>query len=183
MLQHEKPLTLDLLNRTTQAWVEGEYHRQRHEEIGTTPLQRYLSAPSLARECPSIEALRAAFRIQIARTQRRSDGTVSLQARRFEVPNRYRHLDRLALRYARWDLSLVDLVDPSTDTILCALLPLDKSANADAHRRTLENPVRTAVPRESTGMAPLLKKLLADYAATGLPPAFLPTDTDSDSNP
>jgi hypothetical protein len=25
-------------------------------------------------------------------------------------------------------------------------------------------------------MAPLLKQLLADYAATGLPPAYLPTD-------
>jgi putative transposase len=182
MLQHEKPLTLDLLNRATQAWVELEYHRERHEEIGTTPLHRYVNAPSLTRECPSIETLRAAFRIQITRKQRRSDGTVSLEARRFEVPNRYRHLDKLTLRYARWDLSHVDLVDPNTDTILCALLPLDKSANADAHRRALENPERTAIPQGSIGVAPLLKKLLADYAATGLPPAFLPTDTDSGSD-
>jgi putative transposase len=141
-----------------------------------------VNAPSLARECPSIEALRAAFRIQITRKQRRSDGTVSLEARRFEVPNRYRHLDKLTLRYARWDLSRVDPVDPRTDTILCALLPLDKSANADAHRRTLENLERTAIPQGSLGVAPLLKKLLADYAATGLPPAFLPTDTDSGSD-
>jgi hypothetical protein len=28
-------------------------------------------------------------------------------------------------------------------------------------------------------MAPLMKKLLADYAATGLPPAYLPTDLDA----
>jgi hypothetical protein len=26
------------------------------------------------------------------------------------------------------------------------------------------------------GIAPLLKKLMADYAATGLPPAYLPKD-------
>jgi transposase InsO family protein len=183
MLQHEKPLTLELLNRATQAWVEHEYHRARHEEIGATPLQRYLNAPSLARECPSLDLLRAAFRIQVTRKQRRSDGTVSLEARRFEVPNRYRHLERLTLRYARWDLSRVDLVDAGADTILCALLPLDKSANADAHRRALENVERPAIAQAPTGMAPLLKKLLADYAATGLPPAFLPTDTDTDSNP
>jgi putative transposase len=182
MLQHEKPLTLELLNRASQAWVELDYHRALHQELGTTPLQRYVNAPSLARECPSIEALRAAFRIQISRKQRRSDGTVSLEARRFEVPNRYRHLDKLTLRYARWDLSHVDLVDPRADTIVCALLPLDKSANADALRRTLENPQRTAIPQGSIGVAPLLRKLLADYAATGLPPAFLPTDTDSGSD-
>jgi hypothetical protein len=27
----------------------------------------------------------------------------------------------------------------------------------------------------ATGIAPLLKKMIADYAATGLPPAYLPT--------
>ena len=27
----------------------------------------------------------------------------------------------------------------------------------------------------ATGIAPLLKKIIADYAATGLPPAYLPT--------
>jgi len=29
-----------------------------------------------------------------------------------------------------------------------------------------------------TGIAPLLKKMIADYAATGLPPAYLPTEKD-----
>ncbi|KFB67859.1 MAG: hypothetical protein CAPSK01_002447 [Candidatus Accumulibacter vicinus] len=28
----------------------------------------------------------------------------------------------------------------------------------------------------STGIAPLLRQLLADYAATGLPPAYLASD-------
>ena len=27
-------------------------------------------------------------------------------------------------------------------------------------------------------MAPLLRRLMAEYAATGLPPAYLPTDQD-----
>jgi hypothetical protein len=30
----------------------------------------------------------------------------------------------------------------------------------------------------ATGIAPLLKKMIADYAATGLPPAYLPTEKD-----
>jgi putative transposase len=180
MLQHEKPLTLELLNRASQAWVELEYQRSVHGETGETPLNRYLAGPNVERECPGSDALRAAFRLQVTRKQRRSDGTVSLEARRFEIPSGYRHIETLTLRYARWDLSRVDLVDPRTDTILCALLPLDKVANADAVRRTLENVGPTPVAHGRAGVAPLLKKLLADYAATGLPPSYLPTDTDSD---
>lgn len=30
---------------------------------------------------------------------------------RFEIPRRYRHFRKVAVRYARWDLSRVDLVD------------------------------------------------------------------------
>jgi hypothetical protein len=48
-----------------------------------------------------------------------------------------------------------------------------KSKNADGLRRTLE-PVSAEPIPESSGIAPLLQKLMADYAATGLPPAYLP---------
>lgn len=60
---------------------------------------------------------------------------------------------------------------------LCALHPLDKTANADAKRRRIqpdETPTLEASPKTSAELPPLLKKLLADYAATGLPPAYLP---------
>ena len=51
------------LNRATQAWVEREYHRSQHSEIGTTPLAcpRYLEGPNVARECPSVTELSRAF--------------------------------------------------------------------------------------------------------------------------
>ena len=109
---------------------------------------------------------------------------MSLAGQRFEIPARYRHLAMLHLRYARWDLSQVDLVDSRTGVILCPVKPLDKSANADGQRRALA-PVTIEWPTSghhsplpSPGMAPLLRQLLADYAATGLPPAYLPTDKD-----
>jgi hypothetical protein len=182
MLQNEKQLTLELLNRATHAWVEREYQREVHSEIGTTPLNRYLAGPNVGRECPSSDDLRAAFRIQVKRTQRKSDGTVSLEGQRFEIPNRYRHLDTLYLRYARWDLRRIDLIDPRTDTILCPIVPLDKTAHADGERRHLDEIHRDPKPPVETGMAPLMRKYLAEYAATGLPPAFLPTDTGSKPN-
>lgn len=57
MLEGEESLTLDLLNQTTQAWVEQEYHRSVHSEIGTTPLARYLAGPNVRRDCPSTAML------------------------------------------------------------------------------------------------------------------------------
>ena len=184
MLEGEASVTLALLNQATQAWVEQEYHRTLHSEIGTTPLAHYLAGPNVRRDCPSTAALAAAFRVEVARRQRRSDGTVSLAGQRFEIPARYRHLAMLHLRYARWDLTQVDLVDSRTGVILCPVKPLDKSANADGQRRALA-PVTIEwlasghhSPLPSPGMAPLLRQLIADYAATGLPPAYLPTDKD-----
>jgi putative transposase len=177
MLEGETELTLERLNAATQAWVELEYHRAVHRELGCSPLARYLAGPEVGRPSPSSEELRRAFRAEVERTQRRSDGTLSLEGRRFEVPARYRHLTRLRVRYARWDLGAVDLVDPHTQVILCALYPLDKAANADGRRRRLGPPATPArldpAPPTST-IAPLLRKLMADYAATGLPPAYLP---------
>ena len=126
--------------------------------------------------------LAAAFRIEVKRRQRRSDGTSAWPERASRFPPRYRHLEQVHLRYARWDLTRVDLVDARAGAILCPLRPLDKSANADGQRRALVPSASRASrspPTPPSGMAPLLRQLLADYAATGLPPAYLPT-TDKD---
>jgi transposase InsO family protein len=178
MLEGEAAVTLDLLNQATQAWVEQEYHRTLHSEIGATPLQRYLAGPNVRRDCPTTDDLAAAFRVEVRRRQRRSDGTVSLAGTRFEIPAAFRHLAQVHLRYARWDLTRVDLVDARIGQILSPLRPLDKSANADGQRRALipsASRSKPSTPTPSSGMAPLLRQLIAEYAATGLPPAYLPT--------
>jgi len=179
MLEGEANLTLDALNLATQAWTEQEYHRTRHTEIGTTPLAHYLAGPNVARPCPSSTALSAAFRIEVKRKQRRSDGTVSLEGERFEIPSLYRHFEHVHLQYARWDLSRVDWVDPRTGAILCRVKPLDKSANATGQRRRLAPAKVDLSPMSPTGLPALMTELLADYAATGVPPAYLPTVEES----
>lgn len=176
MLEGVPDLTLALLNEATQAWAELDYNQKVHAELGESPLARFLRGPDVGRASPDSDALRRAFRLEAARTQRKSDGTVSLEGRRFEVPSRFRHLDRLWVRYARWDLSRVDLVDPRSGTVLGPLHPVDKATNAEGRRRPLD-PVTAPAPVAPSGVAPLLRHLLQEYAATGLPPAYIPTPT------
>ena len=173
MLEGEQALTLDLLNEATQAWVEQEYHRAVHTELKVTPLARYLAGPSVARQCPDSAVLRNAFRIEVPRRARRADGTLGLGGARFEIPAGLRHLSVVHVRYARWDFSRVDLVDPRTGVILCPIKPLDKAANADGKRRRLTAVGTNVSLLPPTGLAPLLRELLAEYAATGMPPAYL----------
>lgn len=125
MLEGEPLLTLELLNTATQAWVEREYNRTEHRETKQTPLERWLVGPSVGRDCPSSDALRRAFRTEVRRKQRRSDGTITVEGVRYELPNAYRTLVCPTVRVARWDLSSVDLVDPRRGTHLCTLLPID----------------------------------------------------------
>lgn len=175
MLEGCPDLTLERLNEATCAWLARDYHCRNHRELGTSPLARFQTADSVGRPSPSSDALRRAFRMQVRRRPRRSDSTVSLAGQRFELPNRYRHLTEVMVQYARWDLSAVDVVDPHSGQVLSALYPLDKAANADGRRRRLETPDAAPVAL-APGMAPLLQQMMADYAATGLPPAYLPRD-------
>jgi hypothetical protein len=182
MLEGVPDLTLAFLNDATQAWAEYEYNRKLHSEIGQTPVERFLAGPDVMRPSPDSAALRLAFARNDSRTQRRSDGTIVIEGRRFEVPNRYRHLARLAVRYAGWDLTTVHLVDERTGAVLCRLYPQDKAQNASGLRRSLDkvDPEPVVAPASCTGIAPLLAKLIDQHAATGLPPAYLPKDEGED---
>jgi transposase InsO family protein len=183
MLEGVDDLTLARLNEATQAWVEYDYNRKRHSEIDGTPLARFLAGPAVTRPCPDAAALRLAFTRTERRTLRTSDGTAVIEGRRFEVPNRYRHLSLLEVRFAAWDLARIHLVDPHTGTVLCRLFPQDKAGNASGLRRGVQpitaDPVTPASP--ARGIAPLLAGLIDRQAATGLPPAYLPEDEGDDA--
>jgi transposase InsO family protein len=173
MLENCRDLTLEMLNRATQAWVEMEYNRELHGETGQAPIERFLTSPSVGRPSPSSQELRLAFCTEVKRTQRRSDSTVSLEGVRFEVPSRYRHVGRLFVRYARWDLGFVHLVDERTGKVLAPIYPLDRQKNADGRRRALERPEPALPAPLRPGVAPLLLELMEKYDRSGLPPAYL----------
>ena len=184
MLESVPDLGLALLNEATQAWVEQDYNSKLHSDIGETPIARFLAGPSVSRDCPGSDVLRTAFTRSDTRTQRKSDGTIVIEGRRFEVPSRYRHLTRIEVRYACWDLGLVHLVDERSGTVLARLYPQDKAQNASGLRRSLD-PIASAVPLPEPPfdpdppIPPLLARMLDRQAATQLAPPYLPKDEAS----
>ena len=171
-------LTLAFVNQAAQAWVEQDYHRRRHREIKTTPLQRMLCGHSVARPTPDSDFLRLCFMRRIKRSPRRSDATVVVDGIRYELPVRFAHLKSVILRASSWDKSCMILVDPDTDAPLARLLPQDKVKNASGMRRAInrQNDAQSDVRSTDEPLPALLRKWLADYAATGLPPAYLPKE-------
>jgi len=182
-------LTLDFLNEATQAWVQIEYNRAVHRELSMSPIERFRKSPDVLRASPSSQAIREAFRLQTTRVQRVSDGTISLEGVRFEIPARFRHFRKVVVCYARWDLARVDLIDPQNGTILAPIYPLDRTANADGRRRLVESDrgpdddepddgARADRAPDDDGpegpLPPLLKRILDEYSASGMPPAYLP---------
>jgi transposase InsO family protein len=154
MLEDCTDLTLAMLNEATIAWLEMGYNRRVHSELGQKPIERYLAGRDVGRPSPSSDELRLAFTAEVSRSQRRSDGTISIEGTRFEIPSRYGHLKRIHARYASWDLSHMYMCDERTGQL--------KEVS-------------------SSGMAPLLRKLLQEYVATGLPPAYLPKDDSKEA--
>jgi putative transposase len=182
MLEQVPDLTLSLLNEATQVWAEQDYNNKLHSEIGEAPIRRFLAGPSVVRACPRSDALRLAFTRQALRSHRKSDGTIVIAGRRFEVPSRYRHLSRVEVRYAEWDLSLVHLVDERTGNVLVRLYPQDKTSNASGLRRSLDpvGPTSCEPAPQVPAIPPLLQRMLERQAASGLPPAYLPKDEAND---
>lgn len=179
MLEKDKNLDLQKLNLATQAWAEVEYNRKVHSEISESPLNRFLNGKDVSRQAQNIASLKLAFRADVKRKQRKSDGTFSLEAKRFEIPSAWRSLVKLTIRYARWDLSQVHLVDDRSGELLCSLYPIDKLKNADGLRRVIVPP--NTENREVTSEdPPLLKKIIEEYSATGLPPAYLPLSNEEE---
>ena len=138
--------------------------------------KRFTDAPDVLRT-RSPPTLRLAFRRDVQRRQRQSDGTISLDGVRFEIPSRYRHFRDVVVRYPRWDLSLVDLVDPRRApswrdsfpwivppmrTVAPPLEPQPGRSRPASHGNHLPNCHRCC------------GKSWPRISATGLPPAYLP---------
>ena len=102
---------------------------------------------------------------------------------RFEIPARYRQFRDVTVRYARWDLGRVHLVEERSGAMLAAIYPLDRRGNSDGRRSVVEpqggEAYRDNGPVADNELPPLLQRILAEYSSTGLPPAYLPKRTNT----
>lgn len=174
MIPKEKRLTLDILNRVTQAWVEQDYHDRVHSETKEKPIDRFFNSPSVIRPGLSFEELRRSFRMRTTRNVRKTDGTITLEGVRFEIPQSVRHMEKLTLRYARWDLGEAEILCPSTHKCLFTILPLNRLSNSKGARKEtgiiLEKEDKETEKEESTldlstdRLPPLLARCLQKHA-------------------
>ena len=81
-----------MLNDANVAWIEKDYNRREHRELGTTPEKRLAESTDAYRPCPGSDALKAAFRIIRECALGRSYGTVSVEGIRYQMlqPSRQR---------------------------------------------------------------------------------------------
>jgi type II secretory pathway predicted ATPase ExeA/transposase InsO family protein len=82
MLEDVPDLTLAVLNEATQAWVEYEYNRKVHSEIGEAPITRFLAGPEVTRPSPDSDTLRLAFTRTDHRMQRNRSPHAAQERRR-----------------------------------------------------------------------------------------------------
>lgn len=172
MFPKHKRITLEILNHVSQAWAEQDYQVRVHRETGMTPLDRFMNSPDVLRPSPSMEALKRSFRITCTRKQRRTDGTVTLDGVRFQVPRQYAHLEELTLRYARWDLGEAEILCPETRLPLVSIAPLDRLANANGLRKDLHQEPETStevvaegdiLDLENDAIPPFMRHLLDEH--------------------
>ena len=174
MLENVRNLTLIQLNRQTLEWIELSYHNSIHSEIRMTPMDAFLNQPeSVLRDCNSIEMLDQSFMQLIARKQRKTDGTISVDAVRYEIPSAYRHLFKCSIIYPSWNLSNVYLVDAVTEKVIHAIYPLNKTKNSD-QKRMHHSPIVNDIPLEE--LPPTLQKLRIKRNKACLEVPYLPKE-------
>ncbi len=178
MLAHVKPLTLDVLNKYTQAWVEEDYNNKRHSETGEKPITRYLDGKDVLRPAPDYDILRKAFRTSTNRIIRKSDHTITVDAVRFEVPRQLHHFQEITVAYSQWDLSSITVLDPETHQAVCEIFPVDLNKNANGIRAALSEtpPIETEVLQDgpSENLPPTLARCLRDFAAKNTLAGYIP---------
>ena len=163
MVRGQKDLTLAFLNKATQAWVEVGYNRQTHRETGSRPIDLFISAKNVGLPVVDEDSLRRAFRVETIRRPRTSDRTIRIEKIPFRLPERFRHRREVSIRYARWDLGFIHLVDSVTGQELERIFPVDKQANADGKRRKLQSPTQISSEKVRNDLPPLLKEQIKSY--------------------
>ena len=185
MLEGVGELTLELLNSATQAWVEQEYQRTEHSEIGcSTPGALSSPAPMCARMPRSQDTARGLPHGAHPHPARAAMAPSAWTAGASRFP-RATGICNACICATRAGICAASILSTPAAAASCARSTRSTSPPTPvaSAARSNRSAVARSADRLSPGIAPLLRKLMADYAATGLPPAYLPTDHDMSLSP
>ena len=181
MLEHVPDLTLAFLNEATQAWVEHEYNRKIHSEIGKTPITRFLAGPTSRDRAPT--ATRCASPSRAAPSARRGRATApsssTAAASRCRTATAISPASRCATPPGISAPSISSTSAPATCWRASIRRTRPRTPAACAARSSRSSSSDRPAPRApASAIPPLLQRLLDPQASTGLPPAYLPKDED-----
>lgn len=179
MIGERGKLKLSELNHLTQAWLYTDYNAKIHSETAERPCQRFQNSNHVLRPCPPEFNFARAFRRKVNRRVRRTDGTISLESVRFQLPLAYRQLEEVSVSYAQWDLSEASLLHPDTEQDLVDIYPVDKHGNALGIRDNapvIEKSKSVVENSENifANLPPLLEHCLKTYAETHALLGYIP---------
>jgi putative transposase len=99
-LSEQHAATIERLNEDLAQFL-AEYHQRIHRSLEVSPLQKRLAAENVCRKLPEMADIQWMFAAQ-RKCRVYNDGTIQLNARRFEVPGCLPG-SRVPVRYLPWD--------------------------------------------------------------------------------
>jgi len=138
-LVNEPVNSLDELNKRFEEWLDNDYHRKVHSSLEKTPLDVYMSQIDRIRHVSDPAALDLIFWHRLTRKVR-SDGTITIQKKLFQVPLRYVGT-RIEVRFDNYPPKEVFVFE--SDVSICAAehVQIHENAHVRRARDIPENPI------------------------------------------
>jgi len=139
LLVNDPVYSLDELNHRFWEWLDRDYHRKAHSGLDATPLDTYMAQVEQVRHIADPTALDLIFWHRLTRKVR-SDGTVSIQGRLFQVPLRYVGM-RVELRFDNYPPKEAFVFEGDVQICPAELVNIHENAHVRRMRDIPENSI------------------------------------------
>jgi len=138
-LINEPVHSLDALNKRFWAWLDQGYHRKVHSSLESTPLDTYMAQIDQVRHIADPAALDFMFWHRLNRKVR-TDGTITIQNKLFQVPLRYVGM-RIEVRFDNYPPKEVFVFEGDVSICAAEAVNIHENAHVRRVRDIPENPI------------------------------------------